>query len=293
MTIRYAYYPGCAAESTAKEADLATRALCRRLGISLVDFDQFSCCGAGIVDEEDPLFAEAINARNLAIAEKQGLDILTLCNTCLLTMSTYLRRWGADQKALEQVNEVLSVTGLEYKMTNKVKHLLWVIEDDLGLERLASMVKRPLRGLRVAPFYGCHILRPPEIVNRQGQDSDDPRSLEKIIEILGAEPVDYPSRLDCCGFHILLADADTSLKMNARCLADATEEQADCMATPCTLCHISLDMYQKRAGRKAGMSFDMPVLHLSQLIGMALGMSSESLQLDRNIISPQKILQRC
>lgn len=280
--MKFAYFPGCAAEATVKEADQATRAIAKRLGIELVHYDNMSCCGAGVLHEERPNLSVAINARNIAIAERDGLDLLTICNTCLLTMLKTKRELDENEKLKERVNSSLKKFGLEYKGAAKIKHLLWILIEDYGLENLAKHVKRKLEGVKIAPFYGCHILRPEEIL---GFESDrDPDSLEKIIELVGATPVKYDARTDCCGFHVMLVKKEATVNMVADCLVGAGKTGADLVVTPCTLCQLTLDSYQYMADKKAGKKLALPIIHLPQLIGLALGMDADELGLKKNMI---------
>lgn len=283
----YAYFPGCAAEATTREADKAAQELLRHLGVSFHPLEEFSCCGAGCLAEEHPKFNLALNARNLALAERAGRNILTLCNTCLL----HLRK---SQKELEdltlrqEINGELKKVGLEYAGEVEVIHLLHLL-GQIGAEAISGKVKRPLNGLRIAPFYGCHLLRPQHIF---GADSmKEPTILEELIRATGATPLDYRERLDCCGFHILLVDEKTSLRMAAHCLDGAKETGADLLVTPCTLCHISLDMYQDKAGRLVGRAYDLPILHLAQLVGLALGIDPGRLHLQNHFVDTNPLLQ--
>jgi len=248
------------------------------LGVDAVEDDRFSCCGAGIVEEEDPEFEHALNARNFALAEAEGRDILVICNTCLLTMLRTQRNLAENPPLLEQTNADLSEIGFAYSGKVRVTHLLWLLRDEIGIERLADLVTAPLEGTKVAPFYGCHILRPSDILS----DDATPDFLSRLIEVCGAETVDYGGRYDCCGFHILLNDHATSLKMTAKCLSDADRSGADLLVTPCTLCHISLDGYQKPAIGDS--QVQIPILHLAQMIGLGLGIDRNELGLDRNLV---------
>lgn len=288
MNLKFAYYPGCAAEATVKEADSATRAVAKRLGVELAHFPNFSCCGAGVLHEERPVLSHAINARNIAIAERDGLDILTICNTCLLTMIKSKKELDEDAVLRERVNKSLKKFGLEYKGQSKIKHLLWVLIEDLGLENLGRALKKKLAGIKIAPFYGCHILRPEEVLGFE--DARDPDSLEKIISLTGATPVKYDERTDCCGFHVMLVKKDATVKMTADCLVGAGKTGADLVVTPCTLCQLTLDSYQCEADKEAGKKINLPIIHLPQLIGLALGMSPKELGFDKHMVKLPKEL---
>ena len=284
----YAYYPGCAAEASTREADKATQEVLSLLGVKFSPHEDFTCCGAGCLTEEFPKLNLALNARNLAIAEKAGRDILTLCNTCFLN----LRKSQVELELpslREEINAELRKDGLEYKGKAEILHFLHLLAD-IGPDNLRSMVKRPLTGLKVAPFYGCHLIRPQQIVG--SAFTQEPTILEELIQATGATPLAYKERLDCCGFHILLVDEGTSLHMASRCLDGAEGCGADLMVTPCTLCHISLDMYQGKAGRVAGRRYDIPVLHLAQLVGLAFGLPPRKLHLGSHFVSTRRLFSK-
>ncbi len=283
--MKYSLYPGCAGEATAKEAWLATRRVMDFLGLDFTENDAYSCCGAGVVDEEDPEFECTMNARNFALAEKEQRDLIVICNTCLLTMLKAKKTLAENPKLFQQVNEDLAEIGLEYKGEVRIRHLQWVLRDDVGLDRLKELITVPIRGVKIAPFYGCHIVRPHEIIG----DEREPDFLSRLISVCGAEEPDYADKYNCCGFHILLNDQATSLKMTERCLSNAEKAGADMLVTPCTLCHISLDGYQIPAHGYHGKA--VPVLHLAQLVGLALGIKPKELGVNKNMVSVDKYLK--
>ena len=281
--MKYAYFPGCAAKATTTEADGATRAVAKHLGVELVEFLNFSCCGAGVLHEERPNLSAAVNARNFAIAEREGLDIVTICNTCQLTMLKAKRTLDEDQQLRSRVNSRLAEFNLEYSGKTAIRHLLWVLIDDLGLSNLQEKIERQLAGLNVAPFYGCHMLRPKDLLGMD--DPRHPESLERLIAAVGATPVDYSSKTDCCGFHVMLVNQDVSVARVASAMTEAKEHGADLVVTPCTLCQLTLDSYQYRAEKEANTDINMPVIHLPQLIGLALGLDRKELGLERHLVA--------
>jgi len=282
--MKYSLYPGCAGEATAKEAWLATRSVLDFLGMDVSENNAYSCCGAGIVDEEDPEFEYTLNARNFALAEKEQRDIVLICNTCLLTMLKSKKTLAENPTLHHQVNADLKQIGLEYKGEVGIKHFLWLLRDDIGLDRLKELITVPIRGVKIAPFYGCHIVRPSDVI----ADDREPDFLGELIRACGAEEADYEDKYNCCGFHILLNDQATSLKMTERCLSNAEKAETDMLVTPCTLCHLNLDGYQKPAN-KSNRS-EIPVLHLAQMVGLALGIKPRKLGLDRNMVGVGKYL---
>lgn len=285
--MRFVYYPGCIAEASAVEADYSTRKVALKLGIELKDLPQATCCGAGDITMADPDFNIALNARTLALAEKENLDIVTICNLCLLTITSVNRQLKENPKVLSEVNKILSQINLEYKGGVRVKHFLWVLVQDFGLEKLKNYVVSSLDGIKVAPFYGCQILRPSEEI--QFEDPYDPQSLENLISTLGAEPVDYEGRIKCCGSPTFLVNKQTALKMLGERLLEAKEKGADCIVTVCPLCHLALDTWQPMAEKLLKCKINLPIFHFSQLVALAIGIDCKDLKLERHFISPEEV----
>lgn len=286
----YIHYPGCSGESLCSELMRSTEAVAEKLGIQLKYLNSLTCCGANVIDEANPELDRLINARNLALAEKENADILTTCNTCLNALTRVNLALKSQPELLKNVNEKLAEIGLKYNGRVEVKHFIWVIVRDLGLENLKSAVTKKLAGIRIAPFYGCHILRPPATL--RFEDSDNPTSMEKLIEAVGGTPVDFYGRTKCCGFHIVSVSEELMLKLVAKYLKSAKESNADCMVTPCPMCHLALDTYQKKAEKISGEKLDMPVFHLSQMIGLALGIPPARLGLSRHMIPAERVIKK-
>jgi succinate dehydrogenase / fumarate reductase, cytochrome b subunit len=287
--MKLAYYPGCVAQESGKELDMATRWVCRKLGIELVEFPKFSCCGSGFIDEANLTLNVAINARNLGIAEAAGLDVLTICSTCQ-GMLSFANVQLKQPKMKAKVDGVLGQIKTSYSGNTKVKHLLQVLTESFPAETLRPLVTRPLRGLKVGAFYGCHLLRPADEL--QSESDEDPTTFESLIAALGATPVMYRGRVMCCGFPILFVKPGVANKIAGHQIQDARDHGAHAMATPCPLCHISLDGYQNTAGKAVGEKLDMPIFHLPQLVGLALGASPEELGLPRHLVSTDSALAR-
>jgi len=287
MTLRYAYYPGCASQAITKESNDTTRKAAALLGIELCDMPAANCCGAGLLKDYDYMLHLSLNARIFSQAEKMGLDILTICSTCLMIMRTANDDMKRDAGLLEKVNRILFEAGLEYKGTIEVKQLLWVLKKDYGLERLKKKVTRPLDWLKAAPFYGCHSLRPSSALGFD--DPENPTSLEDVLRSLGARVVEYGGRTKCCGFQADLVNLDSAVALTADRLLDAKNNGADCVVTPCPFCHINLDNYQAMAEKKAGTKISLPVFHLSQMVGLSMGMTPVELGLHRHLVTPKNV----
>jgi succinate dehydrogenase / fumarate reductase cytochrome b subunit len=285
--MKFAYYPGCSAKSTCVELNVAMRKVAPALGLDLTEIESATCTGAREIRAIDPVGFLALNARILALAERDGLPLMTICNTCTLNLIDANAMLAEDADLARQVNLRLAEEGLEYRGTTRVTHFLWVLFEDIGAERLREQVVNPLNGLSVAAFYGCHITRPP---GKYGFiDSRNNRSLELLSEILGCKPVDYTGRTECCGFHTAAHDERIAIKLTGQHIQSAKSNGADAMVTPCPLCHTVLDSFQKEIEKDVGKKLNMPVLHLPQLVGLALGMSHEELRLDKHIVSTDAI----
>lgn len=287
--MKLAYYPGCVAQESGKELDMATRWVARALDIELVEFPNFSCCGSGFIDEANEVLNVALNARNLAIAERAGLDLLTICSTCQGMLSLANLRM-TDPKIRTRVDGALQPIGIEYRGTTKVKHLLEVLVHDIGLPAIRAKVRRPLGGMKVGAFYGCHLLRPADEL--LSESAEEPHSFEDLLGALGATPVYYRGRVMCCGFPIQFVKPEVASHIAGNQILDAKAHGADAMATPCPLCHISLDAYQNQAAKAVGRPLDMPVFHLPQVVGLALGATPEELGLPRHLVPTEAVLSK-
>lgn len=280
--MKFAFYPGCVSQGAARELYASTEALAKKLGIELVPMTNAACCGAGVISEANPDLSDTLNARTFAIAEDMGLDILNICGTCQGVMKKAEQSLKKDDSKLESVNKVLGETGKQYRKKVRIRHLLHILIEDFGLEKLSSMVVRPLKGLRVGAFYGCYALRPSEYSGLK--DPDNPDEIENLVKVLGGEPVDYEGRLKCCGFPYLMMSKENSLTMAGTHISEAKNNGAQCLVTPCPLCHLSLDPYQPEAAKIVGKKLDVPILHLPQLVGLALGVDPKDLQLSKHIV---------
>jgi succinate dehydrogenase cytochrome b subunit len=295
--VRVAYYKGCLAALSAKELDTSTRALAPKVGLELVELESVTCCGAGDIHEAEPDYYLHLNARILAYAEATGSDtLMTVCNVCTLNLRQANWQLKLDEALRERVNENLYTVGVPpYSGGVEVRHLLWLIAEGDGYERLRAAAHKGLRGLRIAPFYGCQILRPSKLLGFE--DPDRPWSLEAIIEACGGEPVDYPAKVKCCGFPIIQAREETALGELMQPISQALEAGADAMVTPCPLCHLSLDAWQSKlneARQREGQPplAPMPVMHLSQLIGVAAGLEDSELKFKRHVVSMKLVLEK-
>jgi succinate dehydrogenase / fumarate reductase, cytochrome b subunit len=289
---RVAYYKGCLASLSAKELDSSTQALAPKVGLDLVELETVTCCGAGDIHEAEPDYYLHLNARILAYAEAAGCDeLLTVCNVCTLNLRQANWQLKNDDGLRERVSNNLERVGVPpYSGNVEVRHLLWEIAEGEGYELLKQSAHKGLKGLKIAPFYGCQILRPSKLLGFE--DPDRPWSLERIIEACGGTAIDYPAKVKCCGFPIIQAREETALGELIQPIEQAKEAGADAIVTPCPLCHLSLDAWQSKLKESTGKDFAMPILHLSQLVGVAAGLEESELKFKRHVVPVTPVLEK-
>jgi succinate dehydrogenase / fumarate reductase, cytochrome b subunit len=280
--MKFAYYPGCSAKSTCAELSAATQRVAARLGVELLELHSASCTGSREIRAINRDRFLALNARVLAMAEREKLPLLTVCNTCTLNFLDTQKILNEEPETRDRINLLLRDEGLKYAGTTRVTHFLWMLLEDIGPEALRKAVTRRLDGLRLAAFYGCHIVRPP--AHFGFVESRNVRSIETLHEILGCKSIDYSGRTECCGFHTAAGDDKIAIKLTGRHIKAAKNGGAQAMVTPCPLCHTVLDSFQREMERDLKERLDMPILHLPQLVGLALGMTPSELQLGRHMV---------
>ena len=282
--MKYALYTGCTAKESTPELLKSTLAVAKVLGIEIEILNEASCCGASHLQDFDEFLSLVLNARNICLAEKRGLKLVTLCNTCQLMLENTKQKLDNDEKLKEKVNEKLKEIGYKYTGSSKIQHFLYAILEDIGLEEISKHVKKPLN-LKIAPFYGCHIIRPSKVHNGSNLNENPykPNAIESLIKVLMGEPIEYESKTKCCGFHIDLQNTLVSEKLTANALVDAKNNGAEAMVTPCPLCHLNLDVKQKAAAKAVNEDINMPILHLPQLIGLAFGIDYKDLGLNHHV----------
>jgi len=289
--VKVAYWPGCVSRGFTPELHGSMAKVAPLLDIELVELDRACCTGAGVIAEHNQELADTLNARTFALAQQvQGAELMmNICSTCQGAQSECQERLDANGEYRAHVNGLLDSEGLSYEKGLTNKNFLWLLVEEIGLERLGSLVKRPLHNLKVGPFYGCYIVRPRA---RLGIDRDHPRDqyLHRVIDALGGTVIEYAGMRKCCGFPIITMHKDASLKQAGRHLGDAVDAEADCLVTPCPLCHLNLDLQQPLAERAVGRELDMPVLHLPQLVGLALGLEPGELGLNRHVVRPTSVI---
>ena len=271
--MKFAFFPGCVSRGACPELYTSTVKISEILGIELDEkaLESASCTGAGVLQEKNQLLGDTLNARNIALAEKQNLPILTICSTCQGVMSQAEYRLE-DEEYRAQINETLAEEGLKYTGKTPTRHILWIIVEEIGEKKFKALVKRQLEGLRLAPFYGCYLVRPSKALKFYEKPERE-TCLEDLTEWVGATVVDFPGKTACCGFPIVTINEKASLKMVGNHTSTAKDLGAAAMVTPCPLCHLNLDQYQDRAAWMMEREIDLPIIHVPQLVGLALGLS--------------------
>ena len=289
--MKFAFFPGCVSKGGCPELYQSVMEVYPRLGLELEEMTTASCTGAGVLQEKDRKLGDVLNARTFALAEQAGLPIMTICSTCQGVMSQANHRLTTDPPYLAAVNEILNEEGLTYRGTTQIRHFVWILLEELGEQGIRQQVRRPLTELRAAPFYGCYLQRPSEALGFQDQP-DWAKSLELIMSWLGLEVVDFPGKARCCGFPLLTINEKNSLHMVASHTLEAKRHGADILVTPCPLCHLNLDGMQSRAAGQQQADIDLPIWHLPQLLGLAMGMEPKRLGLSRHLVSTQGVLDK-
>ena len=293
--MKLAYWPGCVSRGFTPELHGAVAKVAPLLDLELVELDRANCCGAGVIAEHNQELADTLNARTFAMA--QGVDgamgMMNICSTCQGAQSECQERLDADTAYREHINGNLDAEGLSYEREGAWwnKNFLWLLVEEIGLDTLKEKVVRPLEGLRVAPFYGCYIVRPSKRLGFNEHPGRD-TYLEQVIATLGGEPVAYAGSHKCCGFPVITMNKTTALKQAGRHMADAVDAGADCVVTPCPLCHLNLDLQQPDAARYVERELDMPVLHFPQIVGLALGLEPKELGMNKHVVSTKEVQRK-
>jgi len=274
--VRYAYYPGCSLEKTQRGYDESVREVFKALGQELVEIEDWNCCGATVYMSVKETVSLAVSARNLALAETMGLDVLAPCSSCYTVLSKTNRILNQIPEMHKDVNEALAEGGLSYSGKTRVRHPLDILMNDIGIETIRARLRRNLGGLKIAPYYGCQIVRP----DKGFDDREDPVLLDRMFRACGGEPVYFPMKVRCCGGMLMTTFEETALKLNMELLQCASANGADVIVTTCPLCHFNLEAYQDRINDVFGTTLTMPILYFTQLLGIALGLPAKSIGLD-------------
>lgn len=283
---KYALYPGCVMPTEQYAYEMSIREVMPLLNVELIDLKGFSCCGEPL-KSVNQMLTLSLSARTLAIAEKEGLDVFAPCPVCHLALSECKRILDTDPAMNEKVNKFLADEGLKYAGNSNIIGILDLLHDIVGVDKIKELVKKPLKELKVATHYGCHLIRPSEI--GRPDDSENPQKMETILKAIGAKPLDYPEKLDCCGALLTANLPDSALTKTGQKLQKVQEQGFDAFIDACPWCHRQYDSKQVKAGETVAAKLEVPVLYLTQLLGLSFGVSKDKLGLDLNLSPIDKL----
>jgi len=290
MKVKYSFFLGCLAPVMTRQFELSARKVAKKLGVELIDVEDFACCGFPIksVDQETAML---LATRNLTVAEGLGLDICTICTGCASTLTEASKELMHNDGLREKVNEKLQKIGRTYKGNVKVKHFVRVLYEDVGPDKIKSQVKKKLEGLKFASHYGCHYLKPSEVFNKF-EDPEFPTTLDTLISVMGAETIEYEDKTQCCGGVILDVDDNIALAMAQKKLDHVKARGADAMVLMCPLCGSMYDRNQRVIERRFNAAYSLPVLFYPQILGLALGIDPKGLGLEMNRVKTSDLLTK-
>ncbi|HUT75444.1 MAG TPA: CoB--CoM heterodisulfide reductase iron-sulfur subunit B family protein [Armatimonadota bacterium] len=282
MMMKIGYYPGCSLHATAKEFDLSTRAVCAAVGLELVEIEDWNCCGASAAHAISDDLAVGLAGRNLALAAQQGLDaVLAPCAACFGRLKYAAQHLAADGAELPAGLDARAAAGV------RVHNILDALLHLAGLERIREAASKPLAGLRPAAYYGCLLVRPPQVA--EFDDPENPTSMEQILGAVGAEPVEWYHRLECCGASLAVTNTPSAVRLVAEILGAAKAAGADCVAVACPMCQTNLDTRQAAAAARLGETLDLPIVYITELLGLAFGITPNRLGLGRHIVDAMRL----
>jgi len=286
---KYLIFLGCVIPYRLSSYEISARKVLQTLGVELVEMPEYNCCGFPMdpIDHDTML---TLAARNLCVAEREGLNILTLCNGCFGTLHKVNKTLKEDKEEREKINGYLKEFGMEFKGTIEVKHLVHVLAEDIGFEKIKNAVKKPLTNLRVAQHTGCHIVRPKKLIGKD--DPEDPKLLKQLIGLTGAKCLDYMDEAECCGNPIIGVNEAIPFQMAKEKLDHIMAVGAQALITVCPFCHMMYDLNQPRIERTFNTKIGIPVLHYPQLLGLAMGFSPEELAINELRVKPTQLLEQ-
>ncbi|SJZ67142.1 CoB--CoM heterodisulfide reductase iron-sulfur subunit B family protein [Selenihalanaerobacter shriftii] len=282
--MKYAYYPGCSLHSMAEEYNMATELVMEKLDVELREIPDWNCCGSTPAHTTSHLLPLALPARNLAIAEKEGLDVVAPCAACYNRFKAANKKLAEDSELKNTVNDIIE---MDYDVDIEVLNLIEVFEDGI-IDLLKQKVSNELSDIKPAVYYGCLLTRPPEVT--EFDDTENPQSMDRLMKVIGTQPVEWTHKVECCGGSLVMPRGEIVLKLSRDILNAAKEAGANCIVTACPLCHANLDMRQEQINEKYGNDFNMPIFYFTQLIGLALGVSAKELGLKRHFVESEELL---
>jgi heterodisulfide reductase subunit B len=286
--VKYAYYPGCSLECSSAAYDVSVREVSDLLGIKLVELDDWNCCGATEYFSQNELVATSVIARNLALVDSQLDQLVAPCAACYLNLAKTDKLMSDHPEMGQKINQCLAAGGLNYKPGRvRVRHILDVIHSDIGETAIRDKVVRPLTGLRVAPYYGCQVVRPITGVD----NTEYPMKMDELFTWLGAEVVDYPVKAHCCSGHMTQISEPQAFELIRRLLHSAAEYKADLILCMCPMCQLNLDGYQARVNSHFGTNYHLPIVFFTQLLGLAFGLEPKRLGFGKEIVPAEPVIK--
>jgi len=285
--MKYAYYPGCSAHSTARDMHESALAVAGALGIDLIEPAGWTCCGATAAHQTDPVLAASLPTANLVKVKDMGLDMVANCAACYNRMKVANHEVSTDPAMRQKVSDAV---GRDYDGSVKVRHIVEVLLEDVGLDNIKSAFKRSLKGLQVACYYGCLLVRPHEVTNFD--DPENPTSLDQLVTAMGGVSLDWPHKVECCGGGLSMSRTDVVVNLTDSIVGMAKAAGARCITVSCPMCQINLDMRQQDIEKQTGTRHDMPILYITQLLGLCLGISPNKLGLNKLMVSPASVIEK-
>jgi len=285
--MKYAYYPGCSAESTARDQYMSVSEVAKALDIELIEPKGWTCCGSTPAHHTDKLLSIALPAANLLMAKKMGLDMVVFCAACYNRMKVANHEIQTNPEIRKEVSATL---GEDYDGSVKVRHFVEVLIKDIGVKKLQEVFTHSLDGLKVASYYGCLLVRPQEVTNFD--DPENPTIMDSLVTIMGGESIDWPHKVECCGGGFALTRTDIVVELSNSILGMAKLSGAECVTVACPMCQVNLDLRQSDINKAKGKDYNIPVVYISQLVGLCLGISSDKLGMDKCVVSPKSIIEK-
>jgi heterodisulfide reductase subunit B len=284
--MKYAYYPGCSAESTARDQYMSIREVSKALGIELIEPKGWTCCGSTPAHHTDKILSLALPAANLLLAKKMGLDMVVFCAACYNRMKVANYEIQNNPDIRKEISDSL---GEEYDGSVNVLHFIEILIKNIGIKKLQEAFTHSLDGLKVCNYYGCLLVRPKEATNFD--DPENPTIMDSLITIMGGESIDWPHKVECCGGGFALTRTDIVIELSNSILGMAKAADAECMAVACPMCQVNLDLRQGDINKIKNSSYNLPIVYITQLVGLCLGIIPEKLGMDKCVISPRPIIE--
>jgi len=284
--MKYGYFPGCSADSTARDMHISTMAVAKALGIELVEPKGWTCCGATAGHQTDRFLSVALPAASLVKVEDDDLDMVVSCAACYNRMKVANHE---IQKSDAMRQSVADALGRDYDGSVRVRHFLELLLEDVGIEKIAEVAKYSLGGLKVACYYGCLLVRPNDVT--KFDDPENPTSLDRLVTAIGGEGIEWPHKVECCGGGLSMSRTDVVVRLTDSILEMAKTSGAQCIAVGCPMCQINLDMRQLDICKQMGKSYDMPILYITQLLGLCLGVPAGELGFEKLMIPASHVIE--